>query len=238
MSGLIIDDDPLVVQTIDHFVEKSELVESCRHAEDAATAMNLLGEGGFDFVLLDLHLPDLPGQSVLGAVPAKTPVIVASSDPGFGAAYYGYPNIVDYLVKPIDYVGFHRALQRASEFRADGGQGISAPATAGEPGQVIFVKSGNDAVKVVLDEVRYVKAEANYVSFHFGGDARPVMALASLKKVADQLPSQSLRAHRSYIVNRAHIDRFDGQAIHLARTSIPVGDAFRAEFLRKLGILA
>ena len=47
MTGLIIDDDLLVVQTIDHFVEKSELVESCRHAEDAATAVNLLGEGGF-----------------------------------------------------------------------------------------------------------------------------------------------------------------------------------------------
>ena len=238
MTGLIIDDDPLVVQTIEHFVEKSELVESCAHAGDAATAVNLLGGGEFDFVLLDLHLPDQPGQSVLKAVPAETPVIVASSDPGFGAASYGFPNIVDYLVKPIDYVGFHRALQRASEFRSEGGQSASPPAETGEDGQVIFVRSGNEVVRVTLDEVRYVKAEANYVSFHFEGDTRPVMALASLKRVADQLPSRFLRVHRSYIVNRTHIDRFDGQAVYLAGTSVPVGAAFRAEFLRKLGIFA
>ncbi len=237
MTGLIIDDDPLVVQTIDHFVEKSALAESCSHAGDVATAVNLLAVSPFDFVLLDLHLPDSPGESALSAIPATTPVIVVSSDPGFGAASYSHPNIVDYLVKPIDYVGFNRALQRASSFRSSGAPRTPAPPS--EPsGQVIFVKSGSEVVRVALDEVRYIKAEANYVCFHFGPDTRPVMALASLKKIIGQLPAGFLRTHRSYVVNRAHILRFDGSAAHLAEASIPVGDAFRAEFLNKLGIVA
>lgn len=237
MNGLIIDDDPLVVQAVEHFVEKSELVGRCEHAGDVATAINLLGSRGFDFVLLDLHLPDLPGESVLPSVPPGTAVIVASSDPGFGAASYGFPNIVDYLVKPIDYVGFSRAVGRAGEFLDGGGAGAE-PASAGQPGRVIFAKSGSEVVRVVLDKVRFVKAEANYVSFHFTGGARPVMALASMKRVAEQLPAQFLRVHRSYIVNREHVERFDGQSVHLGETSIPVGDAYRAEFLRRLGIVA
>ena len=237
MTGLLVDDDPLVVQAIEHFVEKSELVGACRYAGDVAAAVNMLSAGRFDFVLLDLHLPDQPGQSVLGAVPAETAVIVVSSDPDFGAGSYAYPNIIDYLVKPIDFVSFHRALARASEFRGNVGQSDAPAAGEGRRGQVIFVKSGNEVVRVALDEVRYVKAEANYVSFHFGGDTRPVMALVSLKKVGDQLPGQFLRAHRSYIVNRAHIERFDGREVQLAGAAIPVGDAFRAEFLRRLGVV-
>ena len=238
MTGLIVDDDPLIVQTVEHFAEKSALVGACKFAGDVASAVNMLGGAEFDFVLLDLHLPDLPGQSALGAVPKATAVVVVSSDPDFGAASYGYENIVDYVVKPIDYVGFHRAMQRAAKFREELAQGGTQQAAGAPRDPVIFVKSGSEIVRVALDEVRYVKAEANYVSFHSGRGTRPVMVLASMKKVAAQLPAQFLRAHRSYIVNRSFIERFDGQDIHLKGESIPVGDAFRAEFLSKLGIVA
>jgi DNA-binding LytR/AlgR family response regulator len=238
MTGLLIDDDPLVVQTIGHFVEKSDLVEGCEHAGDAATAVNLLSGGRFSFVLLDLHLPDLPGQAVLEAVPPSVPVIVISSDPGFGAASYNYPHIVDYLVKPFDYVGFHRALGRVATFLgASPALPSRAPGAARTP-QVIFVKSGTEIVRLVLDEIRYVKAEANYVSFHLGADTRPVMALTTLKHIARELPANFLQVQRSYLVNRDHVVRVEGQVAHVEAVSIPIGDSYRAGFLARLGIVA
>lgn len=237
MTGLLIDDDPLVVQTIGHFVEKSELTSGCAHAGDVAAALNLLAKQSFDFVLLDLHLPDLPGQSILEAVPDEVAVIVVSSDPGFGASAYAYANIVDYLVKPFDYVGFHRALDRAAVYRAGKPAPPSVrPASGSSP--IIFVKSGNEIVRLVLDEIRYVKAEANYVSFHREEDARAVMALATLKGIEGELPPNFLRVHRSYVVNRDHVVKVEGQVVHLGGTTIPIGDSYRADFLGRLGIVA
>ena len=239
MTGLIIDDDPLIAQTIEYFIKKSNLVDACLHAESATSAVNLLAERPLDFVMLDLHLPDHPGQSLLKAIPSDVPVIVMSSDPGFGAESYQHRNIVDYLLKPVDYLGFHHAVERAARFRPEnGGAGISAATARGGCASLIFVKSGNEIIRLVLDEVHYVKAEANYVSFHFGSRLRPVMTLAALKNIAAELPSNFLRVHRSYIVNRDHVERVDGQAVHLGKTTIPIGDSFRAKFLEKLGIIA
>lgn len=237
MTGLIIDDDPLIAQTIEHFVEKSNLVDRCRYAENVASAANLLAEQRFEFVLLDLHLPDLPGQTLLKTMSSDTPVIVMSSDPGFGAESYQHGNIVDYLLKPVEYLDFHRALERAAAFHADAGE--MAPGAPASPpsADVIFVKSGYEIIRLVLDDVRYVKSEANYVSFHCGADLRPVMTLVALKNIAAELPANFLRTHRSYIVNRNHIERVDGQGVHLGKTTVPIGDSFRADFLEKLGIV-
>ena len=238
MTGLTIDDDPLIAQTIDYFVEKSNLVDRCRHAQDAATAANLLAEQRFDLVFLDLHLPDLPGQTLLKTIPPDVPVIVMSSDPGFGAESYQHPNIVDYLLKPVDYLGFHHAVERAVRYRTEGEGTAPAADRPNTSAQVIFVKSGNEIVRLLLEDVRYVKAEANYVSFHCGPDLRPVMTLAALKNISAELPGNFLRTHRSYIVNRNHVERVDAEGVHLGKTTIPIGDSFRAGFLEKLGIVA
>ena len=237
MTGLTIDDDPLIAQTIDYFAEKSNLVDRCMHAEDATSAANLLAEEEFDFVLLDLHLPDLPGQTLLKTIPHNVPVVVMSSDPGFGAESYEHPNIVDYLLKPVDYLTFHRAIERVAEFRLETSEPTPAPETSTPATPVIFVKSGNEIVRLVLDDVRYVKAEANYVSFHCGSGLRPVMTLAALKRIEAELPGNFLRTHRSYIVNRNHIERVDGRGVHFGENTVPIGDSFRAAFLDKLGIV-
>ena len=236
MTGLIIDDDPLIAQTVGYFAEKSDLVDACHHASDGASAANLISQGTFDFVLLDLHLPDVPGQALLKTIPESVPVIVMSSDPGFGAESYRHSNIVDYLLKPIEFVDFHRAAGSAARFRAEA---VAPPSTPTESApSIIFVKSGNEILRLVLNDVRYVKSEANYVCFHCGPDLRPIMALAALKRIAAQLPSNFLQTHRSYLVNRDHVERVSAQGAHVGETTIPIGDSFRAEFVEKLGIVA
>ena len=186
-------------------------------------------------MLLDLHLPDVPGKTLLKAIPENVPVIVMSSDPGFGAESYRHTNIVDYLVKPIEFVDFHRAVESASRFRS-GAEDSKASGSAMP--SIIFVKSGNEILRLVLSDVRYVKSEANYVSFHCGRELRPIMALAPLKRIAAQLPSNFLQTHRSYLVNRDHIERVSAQGAHVGETTIPIGDSFRAEFVEKLRIVS
>lgn len=231
MIALSIDDDPLIGETLSYFADKAERIERCVHARDAGEALKLLGERTFDLVLLDLHLPDGSGRSVLEGIPARVPVVMVTSDPAFGADSYRFVNVVDYLLKPLDYVRFHQAVERAWEFRARSTEGARIPGAE----KSIFVKSGSEVVRLVLAELRFLKAEANYVSLH-GKGTRPVMVLSSLTKVLELLPAGFLRVHRSYAVNRDHIERVEGGSVIVAGDRIPLGDSYRAEFLERLKV--
>ena len=138
MKGLIIDDDPLVVQSVEHFTEKSELLETCDHAGDVATALNRLGRTRFRY------------RAARPALAGRARAIGVGVDPRgdrghrgvigcrFGAASYGYPNIVDYLVKPVEYERFGPGGKKGGRFprrgRAKwGSHRRRGPAAAGSP---------------------------------------------------------------------------------------------------------
>ena len=229
MTGLSIDDDPLIGETIGYFCAKSEGVEECVHAADAAAGLNALASRCFDFVLLDLHLPDGSGQSILEAIPAETPVVLVTSDPDFGAASYRFDNVVDYLVKPIEFVRFRRALERVRQFQARTNELPEAPAGT------FFVKSGSDHIQLVTEEVAFLKAEANYVRYHRVG-GQSVMVLTSLTKALEALPDIFLRVHRSYAVNRNRVERVEGAVAVVGGERIPISESYRAGFLESLGI--
>jgi DNA-binding LytR/AlgR family response regulator len=235
MICLTIDDDPLVGQTIEHFAGQIDAIDYCLHATDGFEALNLISAQSFDCVFLDLHLPEIDGVSILRSLPPGLPVVVVSSSTDFGAESYDY-NVVDYLVKPLEFARFRTAVDRVAA-RARSPEGGARPAAAAAR-RSLFVKSGSDIVSVRLDEVKFLKADANYVTFELAGGRR-VMALASLKKVEGSLPGGFLRVHRSYIVNREHIERIEGATLHLrSGDQLPVGESYRAALLSHLDVLS
>jgi DNA-binding LytR/AlgR family response regulator len=233
MICLTIDDDPLVGQAIEHFASQIDAIDYCLHATDGFEALNLISAQRFDCVFLDLHLPEVDGVSILRSLPPGLPVVVVSSSTDFGAESYDY-NVVDYLVKPIEFTRFRTAVERVAARARTPESGARPAATR----RSLFVKSGSDIVSVRLDEVRFLKADANYVTFELAGGRR-VMALASLKKVEGSLPDGFVRVHRSYIVNREQIERIEGATLHLrSGEQVPVGESYRTALLSHLDVLA
>ena len=225
---LVADDDPLVCATVATFLQRMGGVASCLEAGDGVTALNLLSAGSLDALFLDVHMPGLDGPSLLRALPADLPVIVISASPDFAAASYDF-GVVDYLIKPLEFARFARAWHRLLQRRRPG-----APPAAPEP-PAIFVKDGTDIQRVDLDDLLFVKAEANYVDLV--GANRSVLTLMSLKRIEELLPPHFVRVHRSYIVNSRRVDRFEDGILHLGRHRVPVGDSHRDDLLRRLQVL-
>ena len=101
MRCLVVDDDPLVCETVESFLNRIDGVEFCLKAGDGVTALSLLSSGGIDAAFLDLELPGLDGVSLIESLPESLPAVVISASESFGARSYEF-NVVDYLVKPLD----------------------------------------------------------------------------------------------------------------------------------------
>ncbi len=226
---LVADDDPLICETVESHLQKAGGLEYCLKANDGLTALNLLSAGEFDLIFLDLQMPGLDGESLLRAMPRGLPVIVISASTGFAAQSYEF-DVVDYLVKPLEFPRFCQALHKARQRIAM----KSGSAAAERPVEEIFVKDGTRVQKVDLQRLLLIKAEANYVDFIM--EEQSVMSLMSLKRLEDLLPEHFIRVHRSYMVNRNRISRIEDGHVIIGKHRVPVGDSYREDFLRRLKV--
>ena len=225
MKYLVADDDPLVCEQVESFLSRLPDTDYCLKTGDGLAALSLLSAGDLDAAFLDLQMPGLDGISLLRALPRGLPVVIVSASADFGAQSYEF-DIADYLLKPLDFPRFAQAMEK-----------VRARLARREParesvGREIFVKDGTKLVRLALDELIYVKAEANYVEFVSEGGA--VLSLMSMKRLEELLPAEFIRVHRSYIVNRRHIVRIEGAEVFLGKHRVPVSDSYREELIRKL----
>lgn len=221
MNALIVDDDPLVGLTLKHFLEKADPASCSSQVMDGAAALRELAGGKFDAVFLDLELPEVDGRQVLAAVPADLPVIVISCHTDFGAKSYDF-NVVDYLVKPLEFSRFHRAWQKLT---ACMGARLSIDAGA------IVVRDGAKLVRIPLDRLLFFEAESNYTRLVCAD--RSLLALVSLKRLMETLPGGFWRVHRSYIVNARQIDQIEGTTIKIGAHKIPIGESYRESLFKR-----
>jgi two-component system, LytTR family, response regulator len=226
MKCLIIDDDPLMRDMISHFAGKVDFIEYCIQCSSATDALNLLAGQSFDLIFLDLEMPEISGMELLRHLKVSVPIIIITANPDFALESYEY-QVVDYLLKPVTFPRFYKAVQKAQQAEKSGPVAVKP--------EEIFIKDGHNLVKLVLQEVLYIEAVSNYVSFKTTGKA--YLALMSLQKLEESLPENFVRIHRSFMVNIKRIDRVEGNNLFIGNTSLPISNSYKDKLLKKLNLL-
>lgn len=226
---MIIDDDPLIGDLLKHFCAKSGLVDYCILSNTATDGLRLLAGGEISLVFLDYNLPDMNGQNFLELKKSNLPVIMVTSDQAFAARSYDYEDVVDYLVKPLSFERFTKALQRVTGKQAAGSE--PTPTVS----DTFFAKDGNKNVRIKLSEVLFIKSEDNYVAFVF--QESQTLSLFTLKDLEVKLPRNFKRVHRSYIVNLDRIDYITPEEIVLGDKKVPIGEKYRSDLEASLNAL-
>lgn len=224
MQGLIIDDDPLICDLLEHFCGKIPEITSVTTTNSGFESVNLINGNSFDIIFLDYNLPDITGKDILSVIPASTPVIMITSNKDFAPDSYNYDQIVDFLVKPVDFARFFKSFQKAQQF-------LSSP----EKEARLFIKDGTKLVKIDLRDVLYFKSEANYVSVAMS--KKKILSLMTLKDLEKKLPGYFQRVHRSYIVNLNKVETIEPGALVIDAVEIPISDSYEKEFLKKINLL-
>jgi DNA-binding LytR/AlgR family response regulator len=237
MKCVIIDDEPLAVDVIDTYVnqiEGMEIVAKCNNPLDAITILN---KHQVDLVFLDIEMPNLTGLDLVKTVENIPQFIFTTAYPQH--ALEGFElNATDYLVKPIPFQRFLKAVSRAKE-KYTLEQSIATQSnTSSEENNIdfIFVKSEYENIKVNVQDIEYIEGLKDYIKIHLKDQAKSLLTLSSFKAILEKLPSNFIRTHRSYIINIDCIRALQKTKVVINNIRIPIGETYKEEVLKRLGV--
>ncbi len=225
MRCLIVDDDPLICDLLEHFCTKLDMAFEVTISYSGFEAITLINQNSFDLVLLDYDLPDITGKEILSIIGQDTLVIMITSNKAFGYESYNYPQIIDYLVKPIEFVRFYKAIEKFKKLIK----------TSSNQQEHFFLKEGNNLVKIPIMDILYIKAAGNYLEFYMID--RKVMTIMTLKEITSKLTADFQQVHRSYLVHVNRVDKVSSDGITISDKIIPLSKTYEDEFLKKLNLL-
>lgn len=214
---LVIDDDPLITDLLQHYCSKVSAIEYCLTCTNSIDGLQLLSNQQFDIIFLDYNMPNLDGKGLLELKQDKSKVIMITSNANFAVDSYNYPEIVDYLLKPVTFERFYKAIEKIIT-------NIS-PQKEKTPKDSFFVKDGSKWIQVKTKDILYIKSESNYVVLYL--QDKKIMSLMNLKDLENDLPTHFFRIHRSYIVNSKFIDFIKTDEMSVQGSILPVSAKYK-----------
>lgn len=229
MKYLIVDDEPIardILQQYGSHLPFLELVGTCGSALEARL---VLQQQPVDLVFLDINMPVLDGLSFVRTLKHPPQVIFTTAYKEFAVDAFDLA-ACDYLLKPFSLERFMVAVDRAMTQRK--GEPVK-PAEANA--EELFLKTDGKIFKVDPAQLLYLEANGNYTKF-VGMQQQWLPAMPFNTAAGLLSPSQFLRVHRSFIVNRNRIDRIEGNRVYVGGKEIPIGSLYKDAFLAALGI--
>ena len=219
----IVDDEPLALNLLESYVLKTPFLELAGKYSSAVQAMNDLPDKHVDLLFLDIQMPELNGLEFSKMVSSRTRIVFTTAFDQY--AIDGYKvNALDYLLKPISYVDFLQAANKAVKWF----ELLQQPK---EEIESIFVKSDYKLVQVELKNILYIEGLKDYVKIYEENTPKPILSLMSMKAMEELLPSSRfMRVHRSYIVQMDKIRIIDRGRIVFGKNYIPVSDSYKQAF--------
>lgn len=230
ISCLIVDDEPLARNLLKEYVRKVPYLELKGTCASALEALEVLRREPVDLLLLDIQMPDITGTTFIKTLQRKPLVVFTTAYSEYALESYEL-DVVDYLLKPITFERFLRAMDKVSQrlAPASGPQPAARPAISEPPSSFIFVKDGTKMVKVLWEDILYIEGLKDYVTIHTRD--QKVVTLQRLKTLEAQLPAgKFIRIHNSYIVALHAIDVIHKSDVQIGKTMLPVSDTYRKGF--------
>ena len=228
LSCAIVDDEPLALDLLETYVEKTPFLQIKGKYASAVEAMKGLQEQPVDLLFLDIQMPELDGLEFSHMVIPETRIIFTTAFEQYALDSYRV-NALDYLLKPISYRDFLEASNKALQWfelknAADG------TVDSAEDDEYMYVKSEYKLIQISLKDILYIEGLKDYVKIYVETEARPIMSLMSLKSLEERLPtSRFLRVHRSYIVQKSKIRLIDRGRIVFGKEHIPISDSYKQD---------
>jgi len=230
MKCLIVDDEPLAQQVIEEFAGRIPYLDVVAKCSSATEAMEVLQKNTIDLIFLDIHMPKLSGLDLINSLSQPPQFILVTAFAEYALEGFNV-NATDYLMKPVPFERFLKAVNKAYElFRLRNKTTVPADSSAQK---FLLIKSGYQTIKVMLDSILYIEGLKDYVKIHTDGK-KPVLSLLTMKGLAKTLPQgKFIRVHKSYIVAYERITTISRNRVLIGDKWIPIGENFREEF-RKL----
>ncbi|MBS1743799.1 MAG: response regulator transcription factor [Bacteroidetes bacterium] len=215
-----IDDEPLALRLIEDYIKRTPGLELLQKFEDAIAGQEFLRNNSVDILFLDINMPDITGIDVARSLDPKTFIIFTTAYKKF--AFDGFElGAVDYLLKPIEFGRFEKAVQKAIALHQQ-------KTVLKQPeNDFLFVRAEYRMLKIDVDTIECIEGLEDYIKIHII-NSKPILTLMTMKAVLEKLPpSKFRRIHRSYIIATGRVVSILNKKVTLASSKeIPVSDSY------------
>jgi len=234
MKCIVVDDEPFALDLIKSYVERTPFLSLAGTFTNPFKALEYLRNHKTDLVFLDINMPELSGIQIIQSLAIAPKVIFTTAYTEFGAESYEY-SAIDYLLKPVKYERFLKAVNKAIESSTE--NKTLNNASVGEEVKkqdFIYLKSGTQIHKIELKTIFYVEGAGNYMTFYT--TKKKLMVLLNMGQVLELLPpDQFIRIHKSFIVSISQIEIIEKHRVIINGQPVPIGVSYREKFHQQFG---
>jgi len=254
LNCVIVDDEPLAREGLADYVKEIDFLQLAGVCINPVELGRLLDSQKIDLVFMDIQMPKINGIDFLRILQNPPMVIITTAFSEY--ALDGFQlNVLDYLLKPITFDRFFKAVSRARDYHLLTARGaVAAMPSVGDPQALqsetsqpttpqsgplqrgedfVFIKCSNKFEKIQFSDILYIEALQNYVAIHTSKGK--YLTLLYLKNIEQNLDNRAfIRVHKSYIVPIARIDSIDGNEIRIGTHRIPVSRNYREHVIDRV----
>ncbi|MEQ9423937.1 MAG: response regulator transcription factor [Cyclobacteriaceae bacterium] len=231
---IIIDDEPLAIEVIESHVNKVDNLEHVGSFRNAIKAFDFIQQNEVDLIFLDIQMPKLTGIEFLKTLSNPPKVI-------FTTAYRDYAlegfelEVVDYLLKPIAFERFLKAVSRVFEISHEENKTNSFSITSTDDEAFVYFKVDKRMVKIRLNDILVIESIKDYVKVKTA--EKEIVTHQQISYLEHKLPEDKfLRIHRSFIVAIDKIDAFSATEVEINKKYVPIGRNYKNEVIEKLSV--
>ncbi|WP_027076243.1 LytR/AlgR family response regulator transcription factor [Maribacter antarcticus] len=232
MKCIIVDDEQMARVIIRTLCDKIKSIKVVDEFSNAMQAIKFLNANEIDLIFLDIHMPDFNGLDLIKTIKNPPKIILTTSDSEFALEAFEYGFIIDYLLKPVGFLRFQKAILKA-QIHASTSSDIKLGL---EIENDFYVNIDRRLVKIDLAGIYLVKAERDYIEIKT--ETGNYRVHSTLKKIEEKLPdSLFLKIHRSFIINIKKIIDIEDNSVLIKKDVIPVSRSKRPELMKRLDLL-
>lgn len=231
---IIVDDESGAIEILTRYVKKTPELELVRSFRDSIEALTFLAGNEVDIAFMDIDMPNLSGMTLTELIRDKNIQVI------FCTAYSEYAvesyekNAIDYLLKPIAYERFFKAVEKAKKACLLAAKTDKAGVSKSK-GKIrnIFIKSGPRIHQVNFEDLLYMEKKGHYVVFFTS--EKQLLSRMNMSDLLNSLPSDSfVRVHRSFVVALDKIDTIEKHTIVIQNNRIPIGESYRDDLFKRI----
>lgn len=220
INCIIVEDEPLAMEILEDYIDKVPFLNLVAKCHDAIKALEVLKSNVIDLIFLDIHLPKLKGFEFITTLANPPAIIITSAYHEYALKGYEH-NVMDYLLKPIEFSRFIAAVNKLEKKTP---QPEIAPTKNERPS--IFFNVNKKNVRIYLDEILFVESLKEYVKVVT--TTKNIVTKFQLGQIEEILsPANFLRVHRSFIVAIDKISSYSATEIEIDKWTIPIGRAYK-----------
>lgn len=224
VSCLIVDDEPLSREILEEYVELCPELNLSGICSNALDAGKIIREKEIDLLLLDINMPKLSGISFIKGLSNPPLFIFITAYPEY--AIEGFEiDATDYLVKPVSFERFRKAVNRSIER-------INLQRSNFDEKKHIMVKADNKKYLIKFEDLFFIEAMGDYVRLNTKD--KKLTVHTTLKEIFSRLPEQFVQIHKSFVINASKVSYLEGNQVVLESIRLPVSIVYKENLLKKL----